>query len=82
MTTLTQAQMMAKIQELEAALKAKSMPKLTVKRADKTGAVMVLGLQRFPVTLYASQWEILAQYMPTVLEFIKANKATLASKGE
>jgi pyridoxal biosynthesis lyase PdxS len=29
---------------------------LAVKISEKTGAVMVIGLGRFPVTLYASQW--------------------------
>jgi hypothetical protein len=47
------------------------------------GTVSVGGLNtKWPVTLYANQWEKLAAYIPTVLEYIKANDAVLnRSKG-
>ncbi len=47
------------------------------------GTVSVGGLNtKWPVTLYANQWEKLAAYLPTVMEYIKTNDATLnRSKG-
>jgi len=62
-----------------AAMGAKSLQSLTVKRSEK-GAVSVYGLGRFPVTLYASQWDRLAAELPKVGAFIKANRSTLAAK--
>jgi len=54
---------------------------LTCKISEK-GAVSVMGLQRFPVTLYASQWQDLAAVIPGIVKFINdpANKAKLATK--
>lgn len=53
---------------------------LTCKVSEK-GGLSVYGLQaRFPVTLYAGQWEKLAQFMPTLIEFIKANEGKLSRK--
>ena len=41
-------------------------------KVSEKGGLSVYGLQaRFPVTLYAGQWEKLAQFMPTLIEFIK-----------
>ena len=42
-------------------------------KIGEKGAVSVYGLNspRFPVTLYAAQWERLAEYIPQVLDFIK-----------
>jgi hypothetical protein len=37
------------------------------------GAVSVYGINRMPVTLYAEQWNRLADYIPTVIAFIKEN---------
>lgn len=47
------------------------------------GAVSCYGVNsKFPVTLYANQWEKLAAFMPTVLAYIKTNDAVLnRSKG-
>lgn len=53
---------------------------LTFKISEK-GAVCVYGLQRFPVTLYGSQWERLIEAMPKLKEFIEANQDKLTSKG-
>ncbi len=53
--------------------------RLTIKRSEK-GAVCVYGLGRFPVTLYASQWERLLNDAPRISAFIAANRATLATK--
>jgi len=42
-------------------------------KIGEKGAVSVYGLNspRFPVTLYAAQWERLAEFIPQVLDFIK-----------
>jgi hypothetical protein len=42
-------------------------------KIGEKGAVSVYGLNspRFPVTLYAAQWERLAEFIPSVLAFIK-----------
>jgi len=50
------AAMQRQIEELQALLKAKDGKALAFKVTEK-GAVSVYGLQRFPVTLYAGQWE-------------------------
>jgi len=55
------------------------MANLTAKVSAK-GAVSVYGLQRFPVTLYAEQWEALLEKAPSIQAFIKANRAQLATK--
>ncbi len=44
------------------------------------GAVSVYGLGRFPVTLYASQWQTLLALAPDIQAFMEANKANLATK--
>lgn len=53
---------------------------LSFKVSEKSGAVSVYGLGRLPATLYASQWERVAESMPRLLAFIKANEATVARK--
>jgi len=83
------AAVFARIAELEAmqaelkALKAKTanMPRLKV---SKKGAISVYGLQRMPVTLYAGQWERIAELVNdgTLGAFIAANEANLTRKGE
>lgn len=75
----------AKIAELEAKLAAankalQSKSALRCKVSEK-GGVSVYGLNsRWPITLYASQWAKLADYMPTVLTFIDVNRGSLATK--
>jgi hypothetical protein len=66
------------IEIAEKAAKAASAP-LTCKVSQK-GCVSVYGLQRRPVTLYASQWERLAPFMPNITDFISANNDKLARK--
>ncbi len=75
----TEELLLAKITELEARLSAKEGKALAFKVTEK-GAVSVYGLQRFPVTLYAGQWERLSAEMPKLGEFIKANNGKLARK--
>lgn len=49
-------------------------------KVSPKGAVSVYGLGRFPVTLYASQWETLFTKQEDVKSFITTNLAALASK--
>jgi hypothetical protein len=52
---------------------------LTAKVSEK-GAVSVIGLGRFPVTLYADQWNAVLSRGPAILAFIEANKDKLSTK--
>jgi hypothetical protein len=53
--------------------------RLSLKVSDK-GALSVYSLGRFPVTLYAGQWERLLSEADTIRAFAKANAALLATK--
>lgn len=79
--TMTQEQMIAEINRLRAANEAltKAKPSGAIKVSAK-GGVSVYGLGRFPVTLYASQWEQLFAKQDAIKEFIIANAQALASK--
>ena len=73
---MTLEQAMARIAELES--KAKK-PSTSIKVSAK-GAVSVYGMGRFPVTLYASQWEALFGKQEDIKQFIIDNVASLAVK--
>jgi hypothetical protein len=88
----TVASLLARIQELEAASKAKkTAPPVTLKVSPK-GGISVYGLGRFPLTQYASQMEKLgekafglsaAQFATTPIgQFIKVNADKLSRKPE
>ena len=53
--------------------------KLSLKVSEK-GAVSCYGLGRFPVTLYAGQWERLLQSASEITDFIALNSAELSVK--
>jgi len=79
MKPLTNGQaMMARIAELEAALK-RSQSKMSFK-VGKKGGVCVYGLQRFPTTLYADQWERLFGVIDDLKAFIEANRGSLKAE--
>jgi hypothetical protein len=61
----------AALAQLKTAPKSNGGP-LSCKQSEK-GAVSVYGLQRMPVTLYASQWKRLADFTGNVLQFIAEN---------
>jgi hypothetical protein len=61
------------------AMRANSQSKLTCKVSEK-GALCVYGLGRFPVTLYASQWERLLDHADAIRAFAAANASTLVRK--
>lgn len=71
-------------QELEmlraenARLKAKAFRKLGLKVSETTGCVCVYGLQKFPVSLQAEQWERLNEAMPQVMAFCAENADLIA----
>jgi len=69
----------AKLQADNAALRHASDRKLSCKVTEK-GGVSVYGLGRFPVTLYASQWDKLLAGADMVKAFINANRALLSTK--
>lgn len=73
-----QAQL-AKLQAENEALKAKATEGVFLKVSDK-GAVSLYGVQRFPVTLYGSQWETVLAMGPQIQSFIKANSSKLKTK--
>jgi len=75
-TTLEQAQ--ARIDALEASLAAR-MPKLTLKVSEK-GAVSLYGIGKWPVTLYASQWERVLGQSAAITAFIAEHADALARK--
>jgi hypothetical protein len=73
---MTQQELIDRIHELEA-----TKNKISCKVSDK-GAVSVYGLHvKFPVTLYAKQWERLLGQADTVKAFIKAHRAELEQNG-
>lgn len=80
------AAIMARLQALEAenqALKASKQtgarPPITFKISEK-GALSMYGLGRFPVTLYASQWEVIVSHASKIGEILKTNASALTHK--
>ena len=65
-----------------AALKAKQVAsnKISFKVSENKGTLSVYGLGRFPVSLYASQWERLIAAADDIKAFIAANASTLTRK--
>jgi len=55
--------------------------KISAKVSPK-GALSIYGLQRFPVTLYADQWQAILSKSPEILGFIEKNKGALSVKEE
>ena len=70
----------ARIAQLEAALKAQSAPKALSMKVSEKGALSIYGLGRFPVTLYAGQWDRLLAHADAIRAFMTANAALLATK--
>ncbi len=80
--TMTQEQMAQEIARLTA-----ENQRLATNKGNSTGikisgkgGISVYGLGRFPVTLYASQWETLLGKSDDIKAFIIANAQQLASK--
>ena len=49
-------------------------------KVGQKGGISVYGLQRMPVTLYASQWERLLDFTDEICEFIREHDAELTRK--
>ena len=79
--TILQSQLSTMTREqLEAIVMAnQATRKLTLKVSEK-GAVSCYGLGRFPVTLYAGQWDRLLSEADQISAFIKANASLLSVK--
>lgn len=80
MTTMEQMQAeIAKLKAENEALTKANERKLTLKVSEK-GALSLVGMGRFPTTLYASQWERVIAMAPQIAAFIKANDKLLSRK--
>ena len=76
----TFAQAMALYTADKAAAAARAPAALKCKVTEK-GGISVYGLNaRFPVTLYADQWDRLLAYADTLRQFMQANSASLSRK--
>lgn len=76
---MSDAERIASLEAQIARMRKASESKLTIK-VSKAGAVSVYGLQRWPVTLYAGQWERLLAVSENIKAFIESNRDVLASK--
>jgi hypothetical protein len=75
LTQKSNAELVAMIE----AMRAQSTQRLTCKVTEK-GGLSVYGLGRFPVTLYASQWDRLLTATPAIRDFMTAHASQLATK--
>ncbi len=73
MTEPSKEELMARIAELEEQVKGKRAGKLEFRVSEK-GGVSVYGLGRFPVTLYAEQWEKLLGVADALRAFVEEEK--------
>lgn len=82
--TNNEANLAAELQRLKvenAKLRAeKEKPKGISMKVSAKGAISVYGMGRFPVTLYASQWERILDMADNMKLFIEANEADLVRK--
>lgn len=80
---LTMEQELERLRAENATLKAKQAKNTVIgMKVSEKGAVSIYGLGRFPVTLYAEQWERLLDKADAIRKFIEENRATLKVKGE
>ena len=66
--------------QLIALLNAANKPRALSMKVSAKGAISVYGLGRFPVTLYAGQWERLIAASADITAVATANSALLATK--
>lgn len=57
-------------------------PKGPTLKVSAKGAISLYGLGRWPVTLYASQWEKIIEHREPISQFIQTNMASLAKKAD
>lgn len=75
LSNLSKEQLIAQIEAMQKA----AAGKVTLKVTEK-GGVSLYGMGRFPVTLYASQWDKLLANVDTIKAFLEANRSKLATK--
>ncbi|MGH7744058.1 MAG: hypothetical protein ACREQ5_04460 [Candidatus Dormibacteria bacterium] len=75
LSQMTREQLLAQIEALRAAEKSRIYFKIT-----ERGGVSLYGLQQFPVTLYATQWQRLLDAAPQLREFMMINASKLSEK--
>ena len=73
---------LAQLQAENAKLKANANSKGTGLKVTEKGCVALYGLGRFPVTLYANQWQKIFAKREEIEAFIETNKAQLSIKPE
>jgi hypothetical protein len=74
----TTEELQAEIKRLKAMqAELKKVPSLKV---SQKGAISLYGLGRFPITLYASQWEQVISQVDDIQAFIDDNRQVLATK--
>jgi hypothetical protein len=79
-TPKSREELETELEQLRTQLAERTSNGLSFKVSEK-GAVSVYGLnQRFPVTLYKSQWERLLSHQDELRAFIKANVSKLTVK--
>ena len=74
-TDMTREQLLAHIASLHATVERKLSLKVSAK-----GALSLYGMGKWPVTLYAGQWERLLAHSDEITAFIAANAGTLTRK--
>lgn len=79
--TMTHEQMMAEIARLKAENHRLAQPKGNLKVSQK-GAVSLYGMGRFPITLYAEQWEKVLGMKDQIEAFIVENAGKLKFKAD
>jgi hypothetical protein len=79
MTPKQMAELIAKLQAENAAMKSKAKAKLTLKVSNK-GGISLYGMQRFPVTLYPEQWDTVLSMADQIKAFAQENAALLAER--
>lgn len=81
LSNLSQSELIALVQKQQAALAAQATAKLTLK-VGQSGTVCLYHGARYPIALYAEQWERLIPFIKSgqVEAFIAANSALLSRK--
>ncbi len=79
--TRSELKELERLRKENAILKGVAKAKLFCKVSTK-GGVSVYGLQRFPVTLYREQWEMLLPFSNEIFNFILEHADQLKTKGE
>ena len=77
------ADLARRLRELEAEnlrLKAASASRINFKVGEK-GGISIIGLGKFPTTLYVEQWERLITAIPALQQFINDHRAELKPQG-